>query len=300
MKEKVVSKIVTPAANVDLRNQNSYFGGWPVLKDTPGEYAIVMSFPVEGWEGSVSVVVAQHEDGSISTTCHGENIKAEDAINQALATLSLDIDDKSWEQVGKQDSVIGELQKKYDYLRPVLFHSPYEAAAAFIIGQRISVKQRQALQKKMAEMHGAETIVQGNSYFAFPSPQVLLDIQAFPGLNEAKLKRLHGIAQAALEGGLDRKRLLGMSTSEALAYLQSLDGIGPFYASGILYRGAGIVDDITDDSLTKYAIQQAYHLPSEPTQEEVLKIAENWRPYRMWAEVLIHIWLRREVGLPRR
>lgn len=48
------------------------------------------------------------------------------------------------------------------------------------------------------------------------------------------------------------------------------------------------------------AIQQAYKLPEEPGQQEVLAIAEQWKPYRMWCEVLLHIWLRREHGLPKK
>ena len=33
---------------------------------------------------------------------------------------------------------------------------------------------------------------------------------------------------------------------------------------------------------------------------EIEKIAAGWRPFRMWTTVLIHVWLRREVGLPPR
>ncbi len=295
-----MNRVITHKTKYNLRNQNSFFGGWPTSKDTADEYGIVISFPVEGWNESASVVVTQYLDGRIAAECHGAESHSDKAIDQALTVLSLDVNDEHWEQVGKQDKVIGMLQAKYDYLRPMLFHSPYEAAAGFVIGQRISVKQRQAIQKKMAELHGVKSTIDGNTYAAFPSPQVLLDINEFPGLSEIKIKRLHGIAEAALEGLLDRSRLLAMPEDDALSYLQSLEGVGPFYASGILYRGAGIVDGVTDDALTKYAIQQAYGLEAEPNQAKVLELAENWRPYRMWAEVLIHVWLRREVGLPKR
>ena len=283
----------------DLRNQNSFFGGWPVLKDIDNEYSIVLTFPVEGWQGSTAVVVSQKKDREINVESFGAK-NSEQAIKQAMATLSLDVDDSGWEKVGKNDKVIANLQNKYHSLRPVLFHSPYEAAAGFVIGQRISVKQRQAIQKKMAEQLGATIEVQGQKFSAFPTPQALLDLQEFPSLNATKLERLHGIAEAALSSKLDRAYLLNLSVEQALAQLQQLKGLGPFYASGILYRGAGIVDDITDDALTKYAIQQAYGLSKEPTQAEALAIAEKWRPYRMWCEVLIHVWLRREVGLPKR
>ncbi len=292
--------IIKHKASFNLRNQNSYFGGWPVISDSEEEYSIVIAFPVQGWQESAAVVVSQDREGKLYVEAFGAIKSFKQAIEQALKTLSLDVDDEGWEEVGENDQIIYGLQEKYNYLRPVLFHSPYEAAAGFVIGQRISVKQRQAIQKKMADQLGEKINVKGQTFSAFPSPQALLDIHEFPSLNPIKLQRLHGIANAALDGKLDREYLLKMPHDRALNELQKLDGIGPFYASGILYRGAGVADDITDDSLTKYAIQQAYNLPKEPTQSEVMKIAENWRPYRMWCEVLIHIWLRREVGLPKR
>ena len=44
---------------------------------------------------------------------------------------------------------------------------------------------------------------------AFPTPSQLLRVQSFPGLNDVKITRLHGIARAALEGWLDADALQG-------------------------------------------------------------------------------------------
>ncbi len=287
-------------APFNLRHQNAFFGGWPVVVDSKDNFAIAISFPVEGWDGSATVIVNQTAEGELSAKAYGKNINSSAAINQALATLSLNVDDSGWEATGKQDSVIAELQNTYEFLRPVLFHSPYEAAAGFVIGQRISIKQRQAIQQRLAEQYGDKIEAEGQTYYAFPRPQVILTIGEESGLNHNKLERLQAIATAALEGKLDRGYLLKKPINDALSELESLHGIGPFYASGILYRGAGIVDEVTDDSLTKYAVMKAYNLPKEPSQKEVVTIAKQWQPYRMWCEVLIHIWLRREVGMPKK
>jgi len=67
-------------------------------------------------------------------------------------------------------------------------------------------------------------------------------------------------------------------------------------------RGAGVVDAITHDDLTPRAVQLAYSLPRRPERQEILARADAWRPYRMWAVVLLHVWLReqpREVVGPR-
>ncbi len=55
--------------------------------------------------------------------------------------LSLDVDGSDFPAVGERDSVVGRLQARYPGLRPVLFYSPYEAAAWALIGQRIRIAQ---------------------------------------------------------------------------------------------------------------------------------------------------------------
>jgi DNA-3-methyladenine glycosylase II len=48
--------------------------------------------------------------------------------------------------------------------------------------------------------------------------------------------------------------------------------------------------------VSRQAVQRLYGLDHLPDPDELLRIAEPWRPYRMWATVLLHAWLRREGG----
>jgi DNA-3-methyladenine glycosylase II len=285
-----------PNGLFDLANQNQYFGGWPTLKNDP--HTIVMAFPVEGWQGSAAVTLRQESDGRITGQVVGPDAITEKASTQALAALSLDVSAEGWPQVGKRDPVIGELQVKYKFLRPVLFHSPYEAAAGFIIGHRRTIRQKNEIMKRLAEDLGEKVVVEGQVFHAFPQPAELFTLAGYPGLNEQKVERLHSVAKAALDGLLARDHLRALAIEHALAQLETLPGIGPFFAQGILHRGAGLVDDITRDDLTDYAIQKAYRLAEPPDQAKIDEISRAWRPFRMWATVLLHIWVRREVGLP--
>jgi DNA-3-methyladenine glycosylase II len=287
-----------PKGTYDLSNQCEYFGGWPTLAGN--SRAIVVALPVEGWQTSAAVVVSQDTGEELNLEVFGATGHEEKAKEQVLAVLSLDIDGNAWPEVGQRDAHIGSLQTKYGFLRPVLFSSPYEAAANFIIGHRISMKQGRAIRARMAGEVGTKFEVQGEVFAAFPDPETLMSLPEFPGLSSTKIERLHGVAAAALAGRLDRAYLRQLTLDEAIQEILKIDGIGPFFASGILNRGAGVVDDITDDDLTKHAVHVAYNLSEPPDQAEALRIAENWKPYRMWAEVLLHVWLRREVGLPRR
>jgi DNA-3-methyladenine glycosylase II len=278
---------IVPKGPFDLETEATHFGGWPRLG-----YGIVMAFPVEGWRSSAAVVMRQR-DYTITGDVHGAGeADAERAWQQALATVSLDVDGKGFADVGRRDPVIGRLQAEYHNLRPVLFHSPYEAACAFVIGHRITILQTRRIRQRMAEEAGATIEVDGVAFKAFPDPHALLRLESFPGVAPVKIERLHHVARAALEGMLDRARLRSLPEAEALQQLRTLPGIGEFFAQGILMRGAGLVDAVTGDDLTPRAIQLLYRLSERPDPAAVLDRAESWRPYRMWAIVLLNVWVR--------
>ncbi|HSW81458.1 MAG TPA: hypothetical protein VLG40_03605 [Candidatus Saccharimonas sp.] len=287
-----------PKGPFDLLYQNQYFNGWPTLKSDPA--TVVMAFPIEdGWRGSAAVTLKQRSDGTLDVRVYAKTDHAT-AKNQALAAMSADEDATDWPKVGERDPFIKELQQKYNYMRPTKFHSPYEAAMGLLIGHRITVRQSRAIRAQMAETIGEKFEVAGESFYAFPTPQKLLQLKEWKGLNDIKIQRLHAAAQAALGGMLTSDYLHGLSEEEALNQLETLPGVGPFFSQGILYRGAGLSDGFTHDDLTYHAIKQAYNLGHDPTQQEVLAIAEKWRPFRMWVIVLMHVWVYETGNLPKR
>ena len=288
-----------PRGAFSLANERRFFGDWLSVPSDPE--AVMMAFPVEGWQGSAAVVVRQADDGAVEGSVVTTGTAAPDhAWAQALAALSLDEDGTGFPEVGARDPVIGGLQARYGWLRPVCFHSPYEAAVNFVVGQRISTRQARAARNRIARELGDPVELAGDTVHAFPRPERLLALEAFPGLPDEKLRRVRGIAQAAADGLLDRDRLRGLPVPAALEELKRLRGVGPFAAQGILHRGAGLVDEVTDDEVTSEAVMLAYGLSGRPTRTDVLRIADPWRPYRMWATVLLHVWLRRDHGGPTR
>jgi DNA-3-methyladenine glycosylase II len=181
-------------------------------------------------------------------------------------------------------------------MRPTLFLSPYEAAAHFVLSHRRSIAQSRATRARLAEEHGDRFEIDGGVFHAFPRPHVLRKLRVARGFDPERLVRLHGIADAALDGTLGRSRLRRLSVERALTEIRALRGIGDFFAQGILFRGAGIVDEITHDEQLRLAVQRAYAMRSLPDPAAVERIAEKWRPYRMWAEVLLVLELFREGG----
>jgi len=202
--------------------------------------------------------------------------------------------------VGERDPVLGALQAHYDWLRPVCFYSAYEAATSFVIGQRISMRQARVVKDRLAEAYGDPVDIGGRLVRPFPRPQRLLDVPSMQGLSQVKVDRLRDLAQAAIDGILDTERLRSLPEAEALAELQALPGVGPWTASGILLRGCGIADGVPMvDDISRTAVASLYGLPTPLDDETWTRISDAWRPYRMWASVLLHVaWRRAQPATP--
>jgi DNA-3-methyladenine glycosylase II len=292
---------IHPQGRFSLAAAQRFLGGFTPAGGTFADQGerLSMAFPVDGWASSAGVVVWQ--DGDVvrgeAAGPLGSSVDPVVVGAQVARTFSLDHDGRGWEEVARRDPVIGRLQIEFDHLRPVCFYSPYEAAVQAVIGQRISMRMAARIKLGLAQRLGAEVEAGGQRLNAFPLPQRLVDLGEAPGLSAEKVVRLRGVAEAALDGRLDAKRLQAQPFDEALATLRTIRGIGEWSSQHILLRGAGVADAVPlADPRTRVAIRAAYDLPAEPSDDELASIADAWRPYRMWGFVLIRLWHGRTVG----
>jgi DNA-3-methyladenine glycosylase II len=251
-----------------------------------------LAFPVEGSWRTAGVRVRQDDSGTVTAEIASPAEPAPDLVAevrpQVERILSLDVDGSGFPEVGERDPVVGELQRKYPGLRPVGFWSPYEAAAWTIIVRRIRITQGSVIKARMNEALGEPVSFGGRVEHAFPSPQRLAGLDAFPGLAAPKPEWLRSVARAALDGQLDAARLRAMPPEQALADLKKLPGIGDFSAGLTLLRGAGFPDAVpSGEPRLARAVELAYELPGPPAPEQILAISENWRPYRTWVTLLL-------------
>ncbi len=287
---------IVPRGPFSLDAARAFAGGFPAGIGGGGVAAgsITLAFPVEGTDTSVAAELWQDADGVVRGRTDAANELLPALIHQASRSLSLDHDGSGWPAVGERDPLLGELQREHDYLRPVCFYSAYEAATSFVIGQRISRRQAAVIKRDLADALGDRPTINGTPVAAFPRPARLLELREARGLNAEKVRRLHGLATAAIEGRLDTDTLRAAPEAEALVALQSLPGVGPFTANGVLYRGCGVADGLPGaDELGREVIRDLYEADTV-TGADVERMAEAWRPYRMWAVVLLRMaWTRR-------
>ena len=273
---------------------------------TPASYSnapdgvLELAFPAEGSWRTVGVRVSQAGETVdaeiVSPAKPGADLVAE-VRPQVERILSLDVDGSGFPGVGELDPVVGGIQRRYPGLRPVGFWSPYEAAAWTIIGHRIRITQAATLKARIAERLGEPVSFGGRVVHAFPSPQQLAKLDAFPGLAGRKPEWLRSLAQAALDGQLDGARLRALPVADALADLKKLPGIGDFSAGLTLLRGAGAPDAVPNaEPRLARAVALAYGLPGPATPEQIGAISANWRPYRTWVTLLLRTQLEDETG----
>ena len=121
-----------------------------------------------------------------------------------------------------------------------------------------------------------------------PSPEELLavdpgDLRA-AGLSWRKVGTLRDLAERFSDGRLDEARLSQLSDDEFITELTAVPGIGPWTAQGALLVALRREDVVLPGDLAlRKAMRKAYQLDHLPSQHEVLRIAEKWRPYRSLA-----------------
>jgi DNA-3-methyladenine glycosylase II len=252
-----------------------------------------MAFCLDGgYERSVGV--AARQDGDRLAL---EVVTEDDPLTQAeLETLrrqvarvvSLDHDGVAFHRLCQADPALAAVHARAPGFRPALFYSPYEAAVWSIVSARRARSQGIGLRTRLAEQAGTAFDVADGRTLAVPTPSWLLQVESVPGLPADRLPRLHAVAAAARDGKLEADRLRALPPEEARSQLQQLPGIGPFYSSLVLVRACGHADlPAPEESHSRAAIQEAYGIDHELSEEEVLAISESWKPFRTWVTVMM-------------
>jgi DNA-3-methyladenine glycosylase II len=177
---------------------------------------------------------------------------------------------------------IRALRRKCPHLRrvhdragdpPLRRHPPgFEGLARIVVGQQLSIASAQAIWTRVA------AAVRPMSAKAFRS---LSDEELRrAGLSRGKVKTLRAMS-AAIEAGLDLNRLAHAPEEIVHATLTALPGIGPWSADIFLLFCLGRADAFAAGDLAlQTAAASALQLRERPSREELLEIAERWRPWR--------------------
>ena len=154
----------------------------------------------------------------------------------------------------------------------------YGALLFQVTGQQLSVA---ATRRTLARV---EALFDGR----LPSPTDLLAVDPTDlrgaGLSWRKVATLRDLAERLTDGRLDTDVLSVLPDDQFIAALTAVPGIGPWTAQGALILALQREDVVLPGDLAlRKAIRAVYQLDRLPSQDEVLAIAEKWRPYRSLA-----------------
>jgi DNA-3-methyladenine glycosylase II len=155
----------------------------------------------------------------------------------------------------------------------------YGALVRSIVGQQLSTASARAIYGRLTERYGGRA----------PTPdEVLADdpdaMRTAAGLSHAKVRYLRSLATAVLDGTLRLDALESLPDEEAIAQLTAVKGIGTWSAQLYLIFHLGRPDVVAAGDLgIRRAVMLRYGLPDLPSEADVVRIAEPWRPYRTLA-----------------
>jgi DNA-3-methyladenine glycosylase II len=147
-----------------------------------------------------------------------------------------------------------------------------------VLGQQLSVSATRAILSRLEERFGGR----------LPSPAEVLatdpqELRA-SGMSNRKAATLRELAERFVDGRLSDEALSRMTDDEVEAALTEVPGIGPWTAHGFLIVALDRPDVLLSGDLAlRRAVEHAYGFDHLPTDDEMVEVAERWRPYRSLA-----------------
>ena len=149
-----------------------------------------------------------------------------------------------------------------------------------IVGQQVSVASAAAIWSR------CETVIKPMQARTITS----LDDDALrsAGLSRPKIKTLRAVSEAVIAKRLILKPSRQMTDNEIHDALTAVSGIGPWTADLYLLACLGRPDTFAAGDLAlQVSAQHAFELHERPTADELLVLAEAWRPWRAVAARLL-------------
>ena len=162
----------------------------------------------------------------------------------------------------------------------------FETAVRAVLGQQVSVQAANKLAARIAEAYGTpvEFGMPGIARL-FPAPEDFLALDPIEdalgqlGVIRSRSRTIRELARLIVEGELDLSP--AASVSDQMERLLAIPGIGPWSANYIAMRTLGYTDAFLEtDAGVKHALPDL-------SPKERLALAEQWRPWRAYANLCL-------------
>jgi DNA-3-methyladenine glycosylase II len=147
-----------------------------------------------------------------------------------------------------------------------------------VVGQQLSVSATRTIVSRLRERFDGH----------LPSPEELLAVDPHElraaGMSTRKGATLRALAERFVDGRLSDKAFARLTDEEIEAALTEVPGIGPWTAHGFLIFALDRPDVLLSGDLAlRHVVEHEYGFDHPPTEDEMVQVAERWRPYRSLA-----------------
>jgi len=183
-------------------------------------------------------------------------------------------------QLAKKDPHLQSILRQHGH--PPMWNRPatFESLIHIILEQQVSLASAKAALEKLREKLGSIT----------PQKLLLLSDEALRACYFSRQKTVYArcLAEAIVSKKLNLKKLAALADDDIRIELKKIKGIGDWtvdiYLLFVLQRS-----DVfpTGDLAMMNALKGIKQLPKQTSKEEILAMAESWRPHRSLATMLL-------------
>lgn len=189
------------------------------------------------------------------------------------------------------DPVLSELEAAYRGLHLPRWPSLFEALVISILSQQISTIVAMTLKRRVVERFGAQSEVDGRTFFAFPRAEALADadpdtLRAL-GISRAKAASIIELARAVVNNSINADELEDEDNETVIASLSSLRGVGRWTAEWALMLYFGRTDVFPAGDLALRGVLTKYYGFDFKSHERDLRLfaRERWGRWASYATV---------------
>lgn len=184
----------------------------------------------------------------------------------------------------KTDPVLHSLasREKLESMKPRRPAQYYSALCREIVGQQLSGKVAKVIFGRFTELFDGKKIT------AEQTLRLNENALRNTGMAWAKVAAVKDLAQKAIDGTVDLKKLNELDDIRVVESLMQVKGVGPWTAQMFLMFTLGREDVFSPGDLgLKKAIMRHYGMRKEPTEKKLMQITKKWSPYRTYASLAL-------------
>jgi DNA-3-methyladenine glycosylase II len=186
-----------------------------------------------------------------------------------------------------KDKKLKELIKKHGPLTLKKQKDTWLYLCYSIMSQQLSTKVANVIRQRFVDLYGREPLPLEVVETPFEKLRAI-------GLSNAKVNYVQNVARFEIENGMGHTKLSKMSDEEVISYLTQIKGVGRWTTEMLLMFALGREDLFALDDLglqnAVIGLYELRHRKKKTLQAAILKISNQWAPYRTYACLYLWRW----------